>query len=111
MAPGGTAEHAGAQTPHELQWGPRARLPGRQGLRGGSAKKGHFGQTGFGLWPRNVRWSLQCEAVLRQKAPSFCLKAPLRTLNLCSVVLSVEVGVLKKAPVGFTTVVRLVTGR
>jgi hypothetical protein len=42
MAPGGAAEHAGAQTPHELQWGPWARLPGRQGLPGGSAKNGYF---------------------------------------------------------------------
>ena len=42
LAPGGPAEHAAPKTHHEIQWGPRARLPGVQGLRGGEDKNGYF---------------------------------------------------------------------
>ena len=48
MAPGGPAEHAGAQTPHELQLGARARLPGGQGAGEAVSKNGFFGlKTGW----------------------------------------------------------------
>jgi hypothetical protein len=48
MAPGGPAEHAGAQTPHELQLGARARLPGGQGAGEAVSKNGYFGlKTGW----------------------------------------------------------------
>jgi hypothetical protein len=48
IAPGGSAEHAGAQTPHELNGGGgRARPPGRQGLRGGEDKEWLFSAESF----------------------------------------------------------------
>ena len=48
LAPDGPAEHAGPKTRHEIQWGPRARLPGGQGLRGGEDKNGYFKVKLFG---------------------------------------------------------------
>ena len=49
--------------------------------------------------------------VLRPNRPCFCLGVPLRTFQQCSLVLPVAVLVPEKALVGFTPVVRLLTGR
>jgi hypothetical protein len=56
MAPDGPAEHAGAQTPLELQWGARARLPGGQGLRGGEDKNGYLCLARY-AFARGFRWT------------------------------------------------------